>query len=464
MEDFESALGRSSPTPSFIPDGLSFDAIVKNETPVPCSLNDFMDYLVYVEHQAEDLQFYLWYINYIPRWKALSSRQKTLSPAWEPGKAIKGPKFRLIPHLGDKSRSEKLNKILAHLKETDVDEKPEDAAETAWRCPPIKTSFSPDDDFARPGTPPPQKMTSPVEPPKPDWFTVQPFRNEYCGVVKHYIVGTSPRALRLSEKDREWCLTAAPHTTHPSALLPAFLAVEENLRSNLHPAFIRWIRSNANPASMYFLRTLGVLAVMIGMGLDAALILSRLSRFLRIVCVVFWWPGLTVFIAACKSLCLLMHMRDVRELRPWEIFPGDTESEGETAKDVYTYTPQTRTSGPLSAEMKEGGVSFVGTHSRKNTGDSAVTTEKGSDPLRKASMRTFGPRNDYSDMRWYHLYSKRSVWSKILDQTTPVQNPTLRKMQDRTIKFAVMWGGFISAVLTVASVLAPEMRMIKMGM
>jgi len=136
----------------------------------PCSLNDFMDYLVYVEHQAEDLQFYLWYSNYIPRWKALSSRQKGLSPAWEPGKAIKGPKFRLVPHLNCQKRGEKMSKILSILKETDVDDKP-DEAETAWKCPPIKTSFSPDDDFARPGTPPPQKV---VEPPKPDWCKSSP--------------------------------------------------------------------------------------------------------------------------------------------------------------------------------------------------------------------------------------------------------------------------------------------------
>ncbi|KAK4450542.1 hypothetical protein QBC34DRAFT_402836 [Podospora aff. communis PSN243] len=454
MEDFESALGRSTPNPKFIPDGLSFDAIIKNETPVPCSLNDFMDYLVYVQHQAEDLQFYLWYINYIPRWKALSARQKALSPAWEPGKAIKGPKFRLIPRLDNQKRSEKMAKVLTLLKETDVEEKP-DAAETAWKCPPIKTSFSPDDDFARPGTPPPQKT---VEPPKPDWFTVQPFRNEYCGVVKHYIVGTSPRALRLSEKDREWCLTAAPHTTHPSALLPAFLAVEENLRTHLHPAFIRWIRSNANPVSMYFLRTLGILAVLIGLGLDAILILSRTNRFIRIACVIFWWPGLTVFIAACKSLCLLLHLRDVRELRPWEMFPADKDAES-AVKDVYSPSPQALSAS--DKEMEAGGVSFVGTHARKNTGDS-TKSDSGPDPLRKPSMRTFGPKNDYSDMRWFHLYSKRSVWSKILDRTTPVQNPTLRKMQDRTILLSIMWGGLAAAALAVASVLVPSMGMIKM--
>ena len=39
-----------------------------------------MDYLVYVEHSAENLQFYLWYQDYVRRWKALSADQRALSP------------------------------------------------------------------------------------------------------------------------------------------------------------------------------------------------------------------------------------------------------------------------------------------------------------------------------------------------------------------------------------------------
>ena len=46
----------------------------------PCSLNDFMDYLLYVEHSAESLQFYLWYKDYVRRWRTLPSGQKYLSP------------------------------------------------------------------------------------------------------------------------------------------------------------------------------------------------------------------------------------------------------------------------------------------------------------------------------------------------------------------------------------------------
>lgn len=123
-----------------------------------------MDYLIYVEHQAEDLQFFLWYYNYIPRWSALMPRQKALSPAWEPGRA-KGPKFRFISYRHKRARSDRMNKILSIL---DMESEKQQKEESPFKCPPIKTSFSPDDDFAQPGTPPLQD-SSPVEPPKPDW-------------------------------------------------------------------------------------------------------------------------------------------------------------------------------------------------------------------------------------------------------------------------------------------------------
>ena len=58
-----------------------------------------------------------------------------------------------------------MNKILSIL---DMESEKQQKEESPVKCPPIKTSFSPDDDFAQPGTPPLQD-SSPVEPPKPDW-------------------------------------------------------------------------------------------------------------------------------------------------------------------------------------------------------------------------------------------------------------------------------------------------------
>ena len=43
---------------------------------------DFMDYLIYVEHGAENLQFYLWYKDYSIRFNDLPESEKVLSPPY----------------------------------------------------------------------------------------------------------------------------------------------------------------------------------------------------------------------------------------------------------------------------------------------------------------------------------------------------------------------------------------------
>jgi hypothetical protein len=41
-----------------------------------------MDYLVYVEYNAECLQFFLWYCDYVNRWSQLPCEARDLSPMW----------------------------------------------------------------------------------------------------------------------------------------------------------------------------------------------------------------------------------------------------------------------------------------------------------------------------------------------------------------------------------------------
>ena len=43
-----------------------------------------MDYLVYIAHDAENLQFYLWYRDYVKRFNRLRENEKALSPAIQP--------------------------------------------------------------------------------------------------------------------------------------------------------------------------------------------------------------------------------------------------------------------------------------------------------------------------------------------------------------------------------------------
>lgn len=46
-----------------------------------------MDYLVYVSHDAENLQFYLWLLDYTKRYEKLKNTEKALSPEWKAAEA-----------------------------------------------------------------------------------------------------------------------------------------------------------------------------------------------------------------------------------------------------------------------------------------------------------------------------------------------------------------------------------------
>lgn len=70
----------------------------------PCRLDDFMNYLTYVERNSENLRFYLWFRKYIQNFDALGENEKSLSPIWE------------SPFLKDKTKS-KAELALAEEKE-----------------------------------------------------------------------------------------------------------------------------------------------------------------------------------------------------------------------------------------------------------------------------------------------------------------------------------------------------------
>jgi len=46
-----------------------------------------MNYLRYIEHAAENLQFYLWYRDYCSRWAKLPESEKALAPVWTASQA-----------------------------------------------------------------------------------------------------------------------------------------------------------------------------------------------------------------------------------------------------------------------------------------------------------------------------------------------------------------------------------------
>lgn len=62
-----------------------------------------MNYLIYIEHSAENLQFFLWYKDYIKRFNNLPDNEKALAPVWtppeegEPKQVTPGPKQYISP-------------------------------------------------------------------------------------------------------------------------------------------------------------------------------------------------------------------------------------------------------------------------------------------------------------------------------------------------------------------------------
>ncbi|KAM7222014.1 hypothetical protein V8F06_002519 [Rhypophila decipiens] len=439
MSDFETAhqLEQAKASHHGIPAELSFEHVIKNRTIPPCSLNDFMDYLYYVEHNAESLQFFLWYCDYVERWSGLLPRQKALSQPWDPENA-KEPRSRFITYSHKRARSDKIGKIMTIL-EMDSEKKARESFDGQTARGSISTTTS--RDSYRPRTPPPA-ILSPTGSTKEDWqpFTIQPFRDEISRVVRQYIVEGAPRQLNLSAKDREWCLRASQHTTHPSALLPAFTVAEANLRSR-HPGFVRWARSNTNKSRMVFARAVGVLLIMLGFAIDILLILSRRSHFLRIVCLIPWWPGITSFIAGCQCLCVILHFKNVRQRSPWE---QEILDEGDIKKGS---SPRTSTDGRQQ-------------HPRQNDSISSTTSSR-VDPLRKETLQTFGPKDDYTrEEDWVVSYRRKNLVYKIFDETIPVQNRAVRMLQDRTVFFAVLWGGVGASVLTVGSLFIPSRNLI----
>jgi len=48
----------------------------------PCTIRDFMNYLLYIERSAENLQFFLWYRDYVRRFAAAKTADLALAPEW----------------------------------------------------------------------------------------------------------------------------------------------------------------------------------------------------------------------------------------------------------------------------------------------------------------------------------------------------------------------------------------------
>lgn len=383
-----------------------------------------MDYVKYIEHSSENLQFFLWHRDYIARWETLQVSEKVLAPAWTPNLAdsdalsLFRPK-RVPPQIMDV------------LKNTDFVDHPKGPVDPFY-TPPKAGSFEDkhdvqsvygssfgDDktllssnasgyriaaDHAFEDAGMKWKPCLYCQPNSryhsTDSVTVsaQPCREEVARIVSIYIAENSPRELNLSAKERHSVLHALQHTTHPSAFKDIVGTVEYSLRKQAHPNFIRWSICNGNRPRVVFARGLGAAATFVSFIADLLITLSSAGRAWRVLPIVGWIFGISTLIAAWKGMCVVLHGLHHRHLRPWELFVDDPEE---------------------------------------------AADEKCS------SQETLGriSRNSLEEEPWVPRYKKRSLVRKIFDREIWIQEPALRQIQDTIFLQAIFGAITLSAVI-----------------
>lgn len=378
-----------------------------------------MNYLCYVTHDAENLQFYLWLADYYQRFQRSSPSEKHLSPKWQADEPYDSQSNTqpFSPLMSEK------HLLTLGLKEQDISTVSSEDVSNASVWEEQQTRYSATiDSMDLEGFTYPNVMAAPGI----NWQALasQPFRAEINRVAFHYIAPGSPRELKLSDQDRAAVLYALQQTTHPSAFTLVKRMLDRALRYQAHPNFIRWSICNGNRPRAIFLRSFAVMNITIGFAIAITLTLSSYPRYWRIFAAIEWWFGMTNLIASCQGLCVLLHRRHTRNIKPWET--ADDNSLSKCTHDEET-------------GVKDMNVQYDNTTSRW--------------PVK---MEIFGAANNYNGEPWLPLEDKKSWWRRVTDCKITVHPGGLSIIQDKIIRQAEAWALIFTVPLTVGFVAIPK--------
>jgi hypothetical protein len=225
-------------------------------------------------------------------------------------------------------------------------------------------------------------------------------------VIETYLAADAPRQLNLSDREHKATMEALAYTTHPSAFRLIARNIENTLRKQAHPNFVRWSICNGNPARVFFARGLGVSVVLLATIGAILVTLSRAGRGYRALFAIGWVIGIATLFAAYKGMCVVLHGLHHRHIRPWELFVDDD----------------------------------------------------GADDRFNRSFDTLGSSNSYEEQPWLVRYEKRNVVRKVFDREVWIQEPALRQIQDTIFVQSMLSAVILSAVLTAIFVAAPGGR------
>ncbi|PNY26248.1 Regulator of G protein signaling superfamily [Tolypocladium capitatum] len=395
-----SARSEGSGSSAGVPDSLAFDNIMNGGTCPPMTVRDLMNYLVYVEHSAENLQFWLWYKDYVKRFDSADTADLALAPEWT--QAMEDDATAKMR----KDHAEKLRpgpRAAEMFKGTDFEKQMLEATGANPFNTPPRTPHSGAGEHDSLQTVPrsmPSLAASSYK--SRGRRRLLPFREEINRVIANYIMDGAPPQLNLSFWERKAAVHALSRTTHPSALRSLFKTVDSSLRCQAHPNFVRWSTRNGNPARVFFARGLGAGLVAGGFAMAVLMTLSKLGRGHRALAAIAFVLGISTLVAAHKGMCVVLHGMHHRHVRPWELFVQD-DGEG----------------------------------------------------LGKRSLESFGPGNSYEDEPWVVQYGKRNVVRKVFDREVWIQEPALRQIQDTIFVQAMPASLLLGGVLTAVFVAVP---------
>ena len=370
-------------------------------------------------NDAENLQFYLWLVDYHQRFRNASSEETSLSPRWDFDDPNSSPRNSGNSGQSALGYSDKTLSILGVRDFDAIEEEDISNASTVQDQPLPYTATIGTLKF----TEIPLAESKPPDGSKRGSNSSQPFRLEVNRIIAHYIAPGSPRELNLSHKDRAAVLYALHRTTHPSAFHPIKKVLDLTLRNQSHPNFIRWSICNGNKPWTIFLRTFAVCNIAIGFTIAILLTLSRASRWYRILAALEWWFGITNFIAAYQGLCVLLLRRHTREVRPWEV---DEHGHQFSVDDEETALRQSK-------------VLYEETKSRW--------------PVK---MELFGPANSSDQDSWMNKYQTRSIFKKTFEKEVHTQERGLHAIQNTIVRQAEAWALIITIPLTIIFTALPK--------
>ncbi|ODH44930.1 hypothetical protein ACO22_00553 [Paracoccidioides brasiliensis] len=414
-------------------DGLSFDMVIGGCTCPPCTLRDFMNYLIYVERNAENLQFFLWHRDYARRFYLIAESQRQLSPEWTGKKSPKADVHAVQPTTNDQTPpSPDVTAVTIEPQST-------------YTAPPgtgIPTSDDPDRTLRTPpvtdgldcgSSPPAEEMGAEYsaneaakkttnEAPQAaeetrskcnnrslvDPIIAQPFRKEISKIYATYIANGASRQLNLTSKERENLMGAMECTTHPSAFKQVVDQVEWTLRHHSHPNFIRWTLNNCNRHRVLAARILSSTTMLLGLIAGLLPIFSSATRAWRALSALVLLPGLIIFLTSCNGSCILFLFLNRRHLHPWELFSDEDED----------------TLEKLGVDSK--------------------------------AFDSTGESNSYEDEPWIPRYRRRNFFEKVFDPDTRIQDPVLRRMHFMILLRISIASAVITAILVTIFVSVPK--------